>query len=200
MAIGIPTPRGQERRRTILDAALNCFIELGYETAGIQDICRRSGSSVGSVYHFFGSKEGLALALYAEGLQGWSDAVLDLSVEDRPPERIVRAMVARSLEWIVAHPRQARFLAQAAWLEPIAGNRAETAATVTTMRRRGTALLAYLVAQGEVRALPWDLFQAQVLGPARDYALAYLNGAAETDPAEAARALGEAAWRAVRAS
>jgi len=56
--------RTEETRRQLLDAAREVFIEKGYTGAGISDVVARSGSSVGSVYHHFGGKAELYLALW----------------------------------------------------------------------------------------------------------------------------------------
>jgi AcrR family transcriptional regulator len=50
----MPTPEPSSRRELILDAALRSFLEHGLAGASIEDVCARSGSSVGSVYHHFG--------------------------------------------------------------------------------------------------------------------------------------------------
>lgn len=44
-------PRSQGTRRTVLDAAGRLFVEQGYDDTSIDDIVKRSGVSVGSVYH-----------------------------------------------------------------------------------------------------------------------------------------------------
>ena len=51
-------------RRNLLDAAGAVFSEQGFSDAGISDIVARSGSSVGSLYHHFGGKTELFLALW----------------------------------------------------------------------------------------------------------------------------------------
>jgi AcrR family transcriptional regulator len=192
-------PRGGDRRREILAAALDRFLKKGFAATSIEDIRRAGGASVGSIYHFFGSKEGIAVALYADAFCGWTEAMLDLSPAGTAPERIVRVTVARALEWAVANPRPYRFLMQARWLEPVALDRADLAAAAAAYRRRGSAVLALLVAGGAVRPLPWDLFQAVLLGPVHDYLAHRASGEAQTDPAQAAHALGDAAWAALRA-
>lgn len=50
--------------RKVLDAALRLFSERGYFATSVQDISRVSGVSVGSLYHHFGDKEGIARSLY----------------------------------------------------------------------------------------------------------------------------------------
>ena len=53
----------ENRRRTILAAALACFAEHGYEATTLGQIRERSGASVGSIYHLFASKEEIAGAV-----------------------------------------------------------------------------------------------------------------------------------------
>lgn len=48
----------------ILSATLLLFTKKGYFNTSIHDIVRESGISVGSVYHHFSDKEGVASALY----------------------------------------------------------------------------------------------------------------------------------------
>jgi len=56
--------RADATRRAILDAARAVFAEHGYADAGIAEIVTRSNASVGSIYHHFGGKAELYLALY----------------------------------------------------------------------------------------------------------------------------------------
>ncbi|WOH19367.1 helix-turn-helix domain-containing protein [Paenarthrobacter sp. GOM3] len=69
-------------QRNLLDAAAGVFIEHGFTDASISDIVARSGSSVGSLYHHFGGKTELFLAL-------WNDY-------QNEHERLVAAAVAKA--------------------------------------------------------------------------------------------------------
>jgi len=69
-------------QRNLLDAAAGVFIEHGFTDAGITDIVARAGSSVGSLYHHFGGKTELFLAL-------WND-------HQNEHERLVAAAVAKA--------------------------------------------------------------------------------------------------------
>jgi AcrR family transcriptional regulator len=57
------TPRTQ---RALLDAARQVFTEQGFSQTSIADVVERAGSSVGSLYHHFGGKSELFLALWHE--------------------------------------------------------------------------------------------------------------------------------------
>ncbi|HEY9018118.1 TetR/AcrR family transcriptional regulator [Thiomicrospira sp.] len=58
------TKRGYERHERILEAAGEVFAEQGYAGASINEIVRRSGGSLGTVYKFFGNKLGLFEAYF----------------------------------------------------------------------------------------------------------------------------------------
>lgn len=51
-------------RQQVLDTVLQLFSKRGYFATSVQDISRESGVSVGSIYHHFGDKEGIARSLY----------------------------------------------------------------------------------------------------------------------------------------
>jgi AcrR family transcriptional regulator len=53
-------------RRVLLDAARQVFTEQGFSQTSIADVVERAGSSVGSLYHHFGGKSELFLALWHE--------------------------------------------------------------------------------------------------------------------------------------
>jgi len=54
-------------RQAILDAAREVFRELGFETATVRDIIRRTGLSVGAFYNYYRSKEEVYAALADDG-------------------------------------------------------------------------------------------------------------------------------------
>ncbi|MDQ1710290.1 MAG: hypothetical protein QOG49_1675 [Frankiaceae bacterium] len=69
-APGKPGPRMSDRatvtRHAILEAASAVFTSSGFSDANIADVVARAGASVGSLYHHFGGKADLYLALFEE--------------------------------------------------------------------------------------------------------------------------------------
>lgn len=53
-------------RRTLLDAARHVFGEQGFTAASVASVVQRAGSSVGSLYHHFGGKTELFVALWED--------------------------------------------------------------------------------------------------------------------------------------
>ena len=66
-------------RRALLEAARQVFTEQGYAQTSIADVVERAGSSVGSLYHHFGGKSELFLALWQE--RGQAGDVIDAVIE-----------------------------------------------------------------------------------------------------------------------
>jgi AcrR family transcriptional regulator len=58
--------RTAETRRGMLTAAREVFTERGFADASVADVVERAGSSVGSLYHHFGGKAELFLALWED--------------------------------------------------------------------------------------------------------------------------------------
>jgi AcrR family transcriptional regulator len=58
--------RTAHTQRALLDAAREVFTSRGFSDASIADVVERAGSSVGSLYHHFGGKSELFLALWQE--------------------------------------------------------------------------------------------------------------------------------------
>jgi TetR/AcrR family transcriptional regulator len=56
-----------DTRKRLAAAALDCFSRHGYEAVGVQEIVEAAGITKPSLYHYFGSKQGLLEALVAEG-------------------------------------------------------------------------------------------------------------------------------------
>lgn len=91
--------RTGETRRVLLDAARDVFSERGFADASVAEVVERAGSSVGSLYHHFGGKSELFLAL-------WED--YQSSQELRAAEAVAaarRAGETRPLELFVAGAR-----------------------------------------------------------------------------------------------
>ncbi|MET8862377.1 helix-turn-helix domain-containing protein [Nonomuraea sp. NPDC004580] len=62
--------RSGATRDTLLRAARDVFLAKGYADATVADIVAASGVSVGSLYHHFGGKPGLFLALWEQFTRG----------------------------------------------------------------------------------------------------------------------------------
>jgi len=92
--------RGQRRVAQILDAAAEVFLEHGVGGATMQLIAERAGASVGSLYHFFPSKDAVLESLgarYADRVRRLNEEAMPLSLVHLEPnalfERVLRAQM-----------------------------------------------------------------------------------------------------------
>lgn len=183
------------RRRQVLDAALACFVEKGVQATAIEDICTASGASVGSLYHQFDGKNSVAAAVYLDALEDFQAAVGQSVTADTGAREGILAIVAAHVRWVEDNPARARFLQQARHGEVVAARAAEIAESNRTFGRAIAAWMTPHVAAGRLRALPLDLFIAQLLGPAQEYVRGRMSGRDGTAPDDAMHELGAAAWR-----
>lgn len=189
------TDKSSARRREILLAALGCFSEHGVEATTIDMIRAASGASVGSLYHRFGNKEGIAAEVFMEGLRDFRAHLAAAVAEVGGLEQAVRATVYANVDWISANPDWARFLfayrSVLVATDREAEQRAETQEAQDVLFARMAAML------GPDRAIPWPpaVYRSLVVGPVHDYARQWLGGRKMQPIAELREVFAEAAWR-----
>jgi AcrR family transcriptional regulator len=88
--------RGEQTRARIVEAALACFAQQGYDAAGVAEICRRAGVSKGAFYHHFPSKQAVFLELMSRWLGGLDRQLLAVraGAEDVPEGLLKMAEMA----------------------------------------------------------------------------------------------------------
>jgi AcrR family transcriptional regulator len=185
-------------RERILLAALSAFTEQGIEGATIGDIRRLSGASTGSIYHHFPNKEGLAAALYLEGIARYQGGISTV-LSTRPAGQAgVRGIVAHHLGWAVQHPDWARFLLAT----HASVHRDAEKQKLDEMNRAFTrALFAWLQAamdRGELRRVPLDVAVPMLIGPPHEFVRQWLSGQVRILPTERIEDFADAAWRALK--
>ena len=73
--------RGRARVAALLEAAGEVFAEKGYDAATMTAIAARAGSSIGSLYQFFPTKDEVAQALLQRDLDGLMERLHQLRAE-----------------------------------------------------------------------------------------------------------------------
>ena len=97
--------RSAETRRVLLAAAREVFAAQGYDGASIADVVERAGSSVGSLYHHFGGKAELFVALWQDHQDAQEQRVVSAVAKARaqgapgaeagPPQAVQRGRSCR---------------------------------------------------------------------------------------------------------
>ncbi|GHH89449.1 TetR/AcrR family transcriptional regulator [Streptomyces capillispiralis] len=190
--------RGEVTAEQLLDAALRVFAESGEQGLTVQAVTRASGVSMGSLYHHFGSLDGLVTALLTRWLERLLGEMVTALEQAESARDGVGALVRMYLAFIRDHRdvgmllhssradqlgmRQARLLrdAQEARLTPL------------------TAWVSGHVESGEIAPLPLSVLESLVLGPVVGVSRRWLT-LGDVDLDEAARVLPDRIWRSVRA-
>jgi AcrR family transcriptional regulator len=178
------------RREQILDAALDSFGACG--EVAIEEVRRRSGASVGSIYHHFGGVDGIAAALYVEILRGYQAGVVGALERAGGAEQGVGALVRHHLRWVERNPERAHFLLRGGALREAAGEELRA-----LNRDLSSALDSWVGRQAQIRPLPREVFYAVVIGPAQEISRLWLSGRVGS-LRKLEGELAAAAWRAVR--
>ena len=89
-------------RQAILDAARSVFRELGFETATVRDIIRRTGLSVGAFYNYYRSKEEVIAALADDGARRFRPILHAEYLKATDFESYLRGAVRAYFDFIVA--------------------------------------------------------------------------------------------------
>lgn len=189
-----------DRRQSILDAAQGVILDKGYGAATIADIRAASGASTGSIYHAFGNKEGIALALAQRALDAWQAAVT-AAQRASDAEGLIRATVEGLLAWGFDDPAGFAVLdrLRAAAERGDAGS--EGGSPLFRLfddgRLASGKALEQLAEAGAIRPVHWTLAQAMILGPAYEFLRAISQHPSPGPRGEAAAMLSDLAWRAV---
>ena len=187
-----------ERREDILDAALAAFTANGYAATTIEQVRRGSGASVGSIYHRFGDKEGLAAALYVDCLRDYQRGATGVLTRHRNAEPGIKALVRHHLRWVEENPERARFLLDRREAEVAAA----AAAEVRELNRATFAAVSEWLRPHEeaeaIRRMPRELLYAVVIGPAQEYSRHWLRDRMSAEMRRAELVLAQAAWDAVQ--
>jgi AcrR family transcriptional regulator len=108
-----PTRRKLDPERTrqnILAAAYDEFAENGLNGARVDAIAARTNTVKRMIYYYFGSKEGLYLAVLEQAYSAIRTAEEALALECLPPETAIRRMVEHTFDYHDSHPGFSRLV------------------------------------------------------------------------------------------
>jgi len=99
------TPRAEETRKRIYDAALELFREKGFEQTTMRDIAQKANVALGGAYYYFSSKEAIVLAFYHEMQHSSHDDILELMRKSKKLKDRLRTILEKRLELLMPNRR-----------------------------------------------------------------------------------------------
>jgi AcrR family transcriptional regulator len=108
------TPRtndAEQTKRDILSVATEEFANKGLAGARIDEIAARTRTSKRMIYYYFGSKEGLYIAVLEEAYRNIRNIERDLDVDDLSPQDALRELVSFTFDRHQQNPDFVRLVA-----------------------------------------------------------------------------------------
>ena len=105
--------RATLRLANFLDAAAELFAEIGYEAATMTAIAERSGSGIGTLYHYFPDKQSMAFALlnqYAQEIEAHWKPLME-QTETLSHAAFAETFLERITEFLRQRPAYLKLLA-----------------------------------------------------------------------------------------
>jgi AcrR family transcriptional regulator len=93
-----------DSRAGLMHAALGLFARRGYDAVGVQEIAESAGVAKPTLYHFFGSKQGLLEAIFTEYAGSLDDAVRAAARYERDLPLTLDRIVAAYVDFAARQP------------------------------------------------------------------------------------------------
>jgi len=188
------------RRSSILDGALACFDRLGIDGATISDIKKATDCSIGSLYHHFGSKEGIAEELFIAGIQQFNTGMIKKLKRSNSAEESVKDVVRFYCEWTARNRSLARYL-HSRNIDFSEDARHRLKDIHSDYINQVFHLFTEHVVSGEMRALPLDTYVPLISGPVQEYTRRWLSGQSSSGSKiskDMRELFADAAWKSVK--
>ena len=149
-----PTPRAEDTRRRIYEAALKLFREKGFEQTTMRDIAAKADVALGAAYYYFASKEAIVLAFYQEMQEVSHQSILEALAGRRKLKDRLRYVIEKRLELLAPNRKfcDALFKHAPDAADPLSPFSAET----RPIRERAIQHLRVALEEGDIK-MPADL-------------------------------------------
>ncbi|MER5729597.1 TetR/AcrR family transcriptional regulator [Streptomyces sp. NPDC002138] len=187
--------RGEATVGLILRTALRVYAESGQQGFTVSAVTAAGKVSLGSLYHHFGSFDGLAAALYTQCMGKLFEEMNEALRRSRTARTGVRALVHAYLRFTQEQREAALFIHASAYSGYLALHAEEIRAAKEVMLAPMNEWMRLRMEKGEVAPLPGPLIEVLVMGPVAEAARRWLSSAYDLELAEAERLLPDRIWR-----
>jgi AcrR family transcriptional regulator len=106
-----PRERAPERRRQeLIDSALLEFSTKGFGGARTDSIIARTNSNKAMLFHYFGNKEGLYIAVLEQVYAGIRESEAAIDFDALPPRDAIARLIAFTFDYYIANPSFVRMI------------------------------------------------------------------------------------------
>ena len=97
------TPKAEETRTRILDAALRLFRDRGFEQTTMREVAAEAGVATGGAYYYFRSKEELVMAFYLRTSDQAQEPFAAAIAATKDLKKRIRAMIDLKFDQFAEH-------------------------------------------------------------------------------------------------
>ncbi len=102
----------EEKRKALMEAAIDLFSTQGFHATPTQQISRRAGVSAGTLFRYFRTKEDLIDSLYTSVTTALTDAVNEAIRPETSVEEQIKNVKREVLYWMFKNPKKTLFFEQ----------------------------------------------------------------------------------------
>ena len=102
----------QDKKAAVLKAALQLISEQGFHGTPMSQISKKANVSIGTIYHYFASKEDLLNALYIDVKRRLADYALENYAGSTPVRKAFKHLFSRVIHYTVENPAELSFAEQ----------------------------------------------------------------------------------------
>lgn len=93
-----------DKKTQVLEASIDLFAEEGFWNTPTTRIAQHAGVGTGTLFNYFGSKEGLVDAVYAQLKREWGEYILTGWPHDGSVKEQLEHMWFRFIDWAMKYP------------------------------------------------------------------------------------------------
>jgi len=183
-----------DRCQVILKTALELFTRQGFFNTSVHDIQRATGVSIGSIYHHFKNKEGLAKALYDDQVERMAQAMEKIMAEHLTAHDRCRAVIAHLFDLTEASPEAMQYILYAKHREFLPSEKPVCSSRPFELMKQ---MVSAGMVAGEIREMEPYVSATAIFGGAIRLIYLRLDGALPKPLPEYLDAAWDCAWRAV---
>jgi AcrR family transcriptional regulator len=187
------TSTGDDKRESILEAALSLFAERGFHGTAVPLVSQKAKVAAGTIYRYFTSKEALVNALYRREKKILLARILQDFPFEKPPREQHRWFFERAAQWARERPMAVRFL-------ELHHHESYLDEESKALEQQGLSQIEsfFAVAAGAVKPYPPAVLGAVVWGAFCGLIRAFQTGHLELDD-ETVKRVEQCCWEAIRA-
>jgi AcrR family transcriptional regulator len=99
------TPKAEDTRRKIYEAAMDLFREKGFEQTTMRDISAKAEVALGGAYYYFSSKDAIVLAFYRDMQENSNEPILESLKDNKKLKDRIRRILDKRFELLQPNRR-----------------------------------------------------------------------------------------------